>query len=841
MVAGSRVRGSRVQRASCLTLQCRLVSLLGQDVRSGWTALRRAPAFTVTAIATLALAIGATTSALASVYGVLLRPLPYAAPERLVRVWEERPGGVSPAGNRWLSRGAYAVWQTQSRTLDALGGYALVESHVRLGAEPVKVLGARISPAVLGTLGIAPQKGRLLTEDDDRAGAAPVVIVSDRLARERSGSPAGAAGSALVIDGIAHTIVGVMPPAFAFPEPGVRFWIPYAIPRSPPAESGPFAFTALARLKPGVTVAQAEAEGTGAARAAPPHALTGFFFGTAAAAPIVHVRPLAEDMTMGARPALSMAGAAAALVLLIACANVASLLLSRGVARQRELAIRAALGGSRMRLLRHLLTESALIAISGSAFGLILAAFLMRSLRIASPPSVPRVEDLGFDGSFVVIWIVTTLIAALATGIAPAIRAARVEMADALRGSDRSAAEAHRGARARRVRDALLVLEAAFAVILIVGATLLARSFVRLMAVDPGYTVDGVLIATMELPREAPETRIDGLIDGALERLRATPGVIAAGAGAMIPLMRQTAMISFAVPASAAGGKATTGRGLVYWVTPGYAEALGLRLREGRFFEAGDRRSGTLRTIVNEEFVRQHLASAPAAGLMLPGLVQAEGRLTAEIIGVVGDVLKDGHDRQPQPALYLIHGAHGIRIPERVQLVVRTAGDPAAFAPDVRALLRATDQEAVIAKVEPLVVSVAASLGARRLAALVMAGFATLAMALAGIGLFGALSYSVAQRRRELAIRAALGARRADIVRLVLREGLLVTLPGIVLGVAGAAAFSRLMQQLLFGVTPNDPITYAVASLALMMVSLSATVPPAFRAAAADPASTLQA
>jgi predicted permease len=390
------------------------------------------------------------------------------------------------------------------------------------------------------------------------------------------------------------------------------------------------------------------------------------------------------------------------------------------------------------------------------------------------------------------------------------------------------------------VRDTLLVLETAFAVILIAGATLLARSFVRLMAVDPGYTVDGVLIATVELPRESPEARIDGLIDGALGRLRATPGVIAAGAGAMIPLMRQTAMISFAVPASAAGGKATNGRALVYWVTPGYAEALGLRLREGRFFEAGDRRSGTLRTIVNEEFVRQHLASAPAAGLLLPGLVQAEGRLTAEIIGVVGDVLKDGHDRQPQPALYFVHGAHGIRIPERVQLVIRTAGDPAAFAPDVRALLRATDHDAVIAKVEPLGASVAASVGARRLAALVMAGFASLAMALAGIGLFGALSYSVAQRRRELAIRAALGARRADIVRLVLREGLLVTLPGIVLGVAGAAAFTRLMQQLLFGVTPNDPITYAAASLALMAISLLATVPPAFRAAAADPASTLQ-
>ena len=816
----------------------RLVSPLAQDVRSAWTAMRRSPGFTITALVTLALGVGATTAALAVVHGVLLLPLPYAAPGQLVRIWEERPPGVSPAGNRWLSRGAYVAWQPQSRTLDALGGYGLIESHVRLGAAPAKVAGARVSALVLGTLGVAPASGRLFTEDDDRAGAAPVVIISDRLARERSGSSADAPGAALVIDGIAHTIVGVMPASFAFPEPGVRFWVPYAIPRSA-GEAGPFVFTALGRLKPGASAAQAEAEGTAAARAAPADNLTDFFFGNGGS-PVVHVRPLVEDMTVPARPALSMVAAAAALVLIIACANVASLVLSRGVARQRELAIRAALGGSRARLLRHLLAESALMAVGGSVLGLLLAALLVRSLGVAAPAWLPRVEDLAFDGPALVIWMITTLVAATATAIAPVIRFGRVDMADALRGADRSAAEAHRGARARRLRDTLLVLEAAFAVILIAGATLLARSFVRLMAVDPGYTADGVLIATVELPREAPEARIDALIDGALGGLRVMPGVIAAGAGAMIPLMRQTAMISFAVPASAAGGKPTTGRALVYWVTPGYAEALRLRLREGRFFEAGDRRAGTLRTVVNEEFVRQHLASPRAAGLMLPNLVQAEGKLTAEIIGVVGDVLKDGHDRQPQPALFLVHGAHGIRIPERVHLVIRTAGDPAAFAPDVRALLRATDRDAVIAKMEPLAATVAASVGARRLAALVMSGFAMLAMALAGIGLFGALSYSVAQRRRELAIRAALGARRGHIVGLVLREGLLVTVPGMVVGVAGAAAFTRLMQQLLFGVTPNDPMTYAVAALALTIVSLAAIVPPAFRAAAADPASTLQ-
>ena len=817
----------------------RLMGTLSQDLRSACAAMRRAPGFTMTAVAALALGVGATTAVLAVVHGVLLRPLPYVAPERLVRIWEEHPGGVTAAGNRWLSRGAYTVWQAQARTLDALGGYGLVESHVVLGGESVKVSGARVSAGVLGTLGVRPARGRLLASGDDRQGAAPVVVVSDALARERSGSPAAALGEALVIDAVAHTIVGVMPAAFAFPEPGVRFWVPYAIPLSAAAETGPIVFTALGRLKPGVTAAQAEAEGTAAARAAPPHNLAGFFFGKGGA-PVVHARPLAADMTVAVRPALSLVAAAAALVLLIACANVASLLLSRSAARQRELAIRAAMGGTRARLVRQVFTESALLAVAGSALGLSLAALLIRLLRVASPPWLPRMDDIAFDGPLAIIWIATTVIAALSTGVAPALRAGRVEPGDTLRGADRSAADGYRGVPARRLRDTLLVLEAAFAVILIVGASLLSRSFVRLLAVDPGYTPEHVLIATVELPRDAAETRIDTLIDTALARLRAMPGVITAGAGAMIPLTRQTAMISFSVPEAAAGGKPTYGRALVYWITPGYAEALGLRLRQGRFFTPHDRRAGTVRTIVNEEFVRRHLASAQAAGLMLPDLVQAEGKATAEIVGVVGDVLKDGHDRQPQPALYFVHGAHGVRIPARVHLVIRTAGDPASSAPDVRALLRAIDRTAVIAGVEPLGVSVAASLSARRLAALIMAAFAATAIALAGIGLFGALSYSVAQRRRELAIRAALGARRADIVALVLREGLLVTLPGILLGVAGAGILSRLMQQLLFGVTTHDPIAYISAALGLGLVSLGACLLPALRAARTDPATTLQ-
>ena len=563
---------------------------LRQDLRAAFVAMRRAPGFAATALITIGLGIGSTTAVFSIVHGVLLAPLPYAAPDRLVRLWEERPGGVSPAGNRWLSRSTYAVWREHGTTLEALGGYALHDYRLDFGADGVKVSGALVSPAVFKTLGVAPALGRFPTEDEDRDDAAAVVVVSDSVWRERYGSRPDVVGASLAIDGRAHTIVGVAPAAFAFPDPHVRIWLPFVIPRSAAAPSGAIVFTALARLKPGVTPAQAEAEGTAAARAAPAHQLTELFFGKGGPV-VVHARPLVDDITAPARPALSILAVAVALVLLIACANVTSLLLSRGVTRQRELAIRAAVGGSRARIVRQLFTESAVFSIVGSALGLVLAWWTVRLLPAFAPATLPRLEAVTLDGSVVLFWLLTTVLAALAAGLAPAARGARVDLADALRSADRSSGTGFRGVHAGHLRDGLLVVEAAFAVILIVGASLLARSFVRLMAVDNGYTAAGVLIASVELPRDATDARTDQFIERSLARLRAMRGVSSAGAGAMIPLMRLSAVEPFTLPASLSGGKPTQGRALVYWITPGYAEALGLRLQEGRFFVESDAQS----------------------------------------------------------------------------------------------------------------------------------------------------------------------------------------------------------------------------------------------------------
>jgi len=817
------------------------MDVLRHDLRAGFAAMRRAPIASLAAVVTIALGIGSTLAVFATVYGVLLRPLPYAAPDRLVRLWEERPGGVSPAGNRWLSRGTYVGWRDHSRTLDAVGGYGLADVQLTFGADRVSVPGARISADVLSTLGVPPLVGRLLTEEDDRDGAAAVVVLSHALWRERFATDAAVIGRPLTVDGTPRTIVGVMPPAFAFPDRSVGLWLPYQIPQSTAASTGAVVFTALGRLKPGVTPAQVEAEGTAAARGAPFHRMTEFFFGKGGA-PIVHARPLADDLTLAVRPALAILAIAVALVLLIACVNVAGLMLSQGVARQREFAIRTAVGGGRGRLLRQVVTESALVAGAGSILGLIAATGLLTLARLVAPPTLPRLGDIAVDGPVLGLWAASSVLALLACALGPAVRIARADPSDALRGADRSAATGFRGASARRLRDGLLVVEASLAIVLIVGASLLVRSFSRLVSVDAGYAPASVLIASVELPEGTDDARRDRVIAQTLERLRRLPGVAAAGAGTMIPLMKQTAMASVSVPAAVAGGKPTQGRARVYTVTAGYAEALGLRRVDGRFLVDADRRPDALATVVNEEFVRQHVATSSVVGVRLPGLLRGETGpdVPAEIVGVVGNVLKDGNDKPPQPELYFLHGAPGQHISSGVRLVVRATGDPSAVAPAVRALLREVEPGLAVGRIEPLEISVAASMDGPRFATGVMGVFASVAMLLAGIGLYAALAYSVAQRDRELGIRSALGAQRRDLVGLVLGEGLLVTVPGIVLGVLGAAGFTRLMQDLLFGVTPLDPIAFATAPLVLLATSIAACLAPALRAASADPTVALR-
>ena len=806
-----------------------------RDLRYAIVTMRRDVGFAAAALITLALGIGATTAVFSIVYGVLLRPLPYPSGDRLVRLWEEHPGGVSPAGNRWLSNQTYFAWIAQPRTLDGIGAYATYDYTVTFGDEASRVAGASVSPSVFTLLDVTPALGRFFTRGESEAGASPVVVLSDRLWRGRFGADPAVVGRLLIIDERPHAIVGVGLPGLRFPDPRVQFWIPNAI--APLAADATRPFTALGRLRTGVTPAQAEAEGTAIARAvARPVASTQLFFGKGGP-PVVHARPLADDMTAGVRPALLVMAVAVTLILLMSCANVANLFLSRGIARQRELAIRAAIGGSRGRLIRQLFTESLLLSGAGGVLGVLVGVALMRVVPSLAPARFPRLDDLGVDARLLAIAAAASIFTAVASGLAPAVRGSRFDLAATMRRS--SGATASGDPRALGWRRSALAAEAAFTVILLVSAGLLARSFVSLLHVDAGYRADHVAALRVEFPDSAPPGRTAALIDHLLTRLRATPGVTAAGAGNMMPLVGMTAITMFPVP-PLPGGTPVTARSATYVVTPGYAEALGLRLREGRFFTDADVRPGTRKMIVNEEFARQYLAGA-AVGRRLTDLYRDEPNLTTEIIGVVGDVLKDGNDRAAQPEIYFVHGSPTRRIDSAVNVVVRTTGDPAALGPALRNMVREADRLAIVEQVVPLADLVARSVDQPRFSMMVLATFATLALALASVGLYGVVSYSVAQRRRELGIRAAIGASRVDLIRLVLGEGLGVTVAGIGIGLCLSIWLTRFMGALLFGVAPLDGVTFAVAPLALIAVAMAACARPALRAAATDPALALRA
>jgi putative ABC transport system permease protein len=682
-----------------------------------------------------------------------------------------------------------------------------------------------------------PAFGRFFARDEDRSGADRVVVLSHDFWRDHFASDRGIVGRTLFLDGDVHTIVGVARPGFTFPDPRVCFWVPYAI-RPTGEQTRTVVFTALARLKPGMAVAHAEAEGTAAARRVVRHPLADFFFGKGGPV-VVHVRHLAADMTTAVRPALTVLAGAVGFVLLISCANVSNLMLARGVSRRRELAVRAALGGSRSRIVRQLLTESFVLASAGGLLGLWVAWCLVRLTPLLAPPSLPRLDEVHLNGEVVGFCVLATIAAALASGVAPALRAASSTQYDDLREADGSRTTSS-GSHARRLTRGLLLAEAAFATILVVGAGLLTHSLVRLMTVDNGYVADRVLTAAVELPAGAGVERMEPFVDAILARLRTMPGVVSAGGGNMIPLMRRSAVAPFTLPPGIAGNKPASGRALMYTVTPGYAETLGIRLREGRFFDDRDGRDGQRVVIVNEAFVRQHISVTPVVGLRLPHLFSDPQSPETQIVGVVGDVLKDGNDREPQPEVYVPHRVRSQAIVGQVQLVVRVDGDPTAFGPDLRRLARALEPGAAIDRVEPLTAALAASLDQPRFAATVLSSFAILAVIMAVVGLHGVLSFTVSQKRRELGVRAALGARRSDLISIVLREGLLVTLVGVTGGLIAAAGLAQFAKRLLFGIETTDVAAFTIGPCLLVMMAVAACVRPAMHAASADPASVLR-
>jgi putative ABC transport system permease protein len=803
------------------------------DIRLALRTLAGHKAFFAAAVTTLALGIGTTTAMFSVAYGVLLRPLPYAEAERLVHLSERHPGAVaiSTSVEPSLSNLTYYGWNGQGRTIGPIGTYGRRARTVGMD-EPTRIPGASASPALFDVLRVSPALGRFFTDDDVRVGAAPVVILSDSLWRERFGASPDAIDKTILIDYTPHRIVGIAPPGFAFPDGTVRYWTP-GVPRAPGAPGGNVQISptsAIARLLPGASAAQAAAEGTAIARSQPRPPFADMIWGKGG--PVeVQVRTMADKLTAPVRPVLLLFLAGAVCLLLIACANVVNLLLSRGAARERELAVMLALGASRSRVTRQLLIESLIIALAGGAIGVPLAMAIVRALPAFAPVDFPRLGEIRLDWTTAAFASVVSLLSGLAAGSMPALRSGRQNLLRGLRGT--ATTPARHTAKARRT---LLVAEASLAMLLLVVATLVGRSFGRLLDVDPGYDPARVLTARVFLPWAALRPgEADQFAEALLVRLRAVPSVQAAGGGWMTPFGGSTSANTFTI--AVPGREAVSARSLVNVVTPGYAEALRLRLRAGRLLTDADRSAPTQSLVVNQEFVRTFLAGVEPVGFNV-GVILSRG-VTAEVVGVVNNVLKDGLQSAPAPEVYVV-AAHRYTIGGEIKLVVRTDTDPIHLAGTVRQLVRDLRSDAAVDNVLPLTSQLSDSVRTERLAASTLGSFATIATLLAALGLYGVVSYSVSTRQREIGIRAALGASRRDVVALVVRDGMGVAGIGLTLGLIGGAVAARVLQSQIAGIQPADGVAFVIAPAVLTAVTFTACLLPARRAVRMDPAAALR-
>ena len=813
------------------------MKIVPTDLRRVARSLYRESRLVLAVLLTFALGIGVTTSVLSVVHAILFRPLPYPQPHRIVRVFEEYRGTPVPLTRAVISNATYCAWLDRGpRALDALAVYSQSEEVVRFAEGPERVRVATVTSQLLPILGGRPAVGRLLSHSESST-----VVLSDATWRTRFRADVRVIGAPLEIGGRTHTVVGVLQPGFTFPDSETGLWVALDVPR--PLRNGQHpdvrVYSGLGRLRAGHSVADAASEGTVVARDAAPSSLAARVLFGPAGAPRVGVRTLAEEMTGAVRPALIALTGSVLLILLAACATVANLLLSRSLGRRRELAIRASLGATRSQIGRLLLGEAAALASIGGLLGLGLAWTLVRLVPAVVPADFPRLHEVKMDATALVIATAVSCASALIAGFAPSVWGGQPAPWEALKSGRGAPAASGRLATGARLRDVLVATQAAVAVVLVVLASLLARSFVNLLRVDAGYTAAGVLIAGLDVPSEAvPQYRYHQAVQLVLERLRATPGVVAAGAGTGIPLGGGFILAGFPVvtipirPHS----PAMTAAARTFVVSAGYAEALGLRLRRGRAFSSSNHGNAVQELIVNEEFARLYLKEDPVGVRIRWGDPPMPS--VAEVVGVVGNILEDGNDRLPQPAVFQrMSPWHDLWSP--LQLVVRTAGTPAAFAPQLRAIVRELAPEVAV-ETSLLSQRVSASVSHPRFRTIVLVMFAALALALTVVGVYGVQSVSVARRSPEWALRAAMGATPKDLAGVVLREGLAVALAGVGLGLVATAGLVRLAEGLLFGISRFDVLTFLGAPTLVILIAVAGCLLPAARAAAADPAAVLR-
>jgi putative ABC transport system permease protein len=820
------------------------VGAIVQDTRYAWRLLRRQPAYAALVIATMALGIAATTVLGSVTYAVLLKPLPWADAPRLVRLYETRQGSTRRF-RPMMTNGTYRAWRDSASTLGAIGAWSIEHVTIAGDGSPERITIADVTPGLLPMVGGAPAVGRSFGTGEDEPGRPPIVILSHGFWQQRYGGRADVVGQRLRLDTTTYTIVGVMPASFMFPDRETRAWVPFYIePVTTPGRGG-FSislFQAIGRLRAGATPQQAAAEGTARGRAVPdPGVVTMAVFGSNGPVEVTAL-PLLQALTGDVKPAILILFAAVVLLLVTATANVASLQLARATARRREMAIRSALGAARGRLVRQALVENILLGLLGGVAGLVLAAAMHRALPSILPADFPRLHDLAFDLRIQAFAIAVSVAAGLGCGLLPALHIARHDVVPAL--VEDSLAPVGGGWRSRTARARTLIMtgQVAIASVLLVGALLLVRSFVGLMHADVGFDTANVLTARVVMAdgEYSPERRL-AILQQIAQRLTSTPGVTAAAFASVIPFTGGETLSSF--PVKKRDGSSVQVQAGARQVSPGYFAALGQKVLGGREFTTADTRTSQPVVIVNQEFSRKYL-DGKALGWTLPGNIAPKdlpaGTVVGRpIVGVVEDSVRHDVTDTPQPEVYYAAAQQPI-LSSDLNLIVRTSGNPRAIVPALRAIVQSAAPSAPLESVMTLRDRVAGSLSRPRLYAVLLGTFALFAVAIAGVGLFGVLSYTVAQRSREIGVRTAMGAQVRDIMMLVMGQSMAIAGAGIVLGLVASFWLSRALQRFLYGVTSHDALSFAAVAAVLLAVSAIASIVPARRAARVDPVKALR-
>lgn len=792
-----------------------------QDLRFGFRSLIKNPGFAIVAIITLGLGIGANTAIFSVVNGVLLRPLPFHKPDQLMMVHVSR--AQAPSEKAPLCQSDFLDWKSQNQIFENIAAYSTSRFNFSGGESPEQIPGALVTADFFNTLGVQPVLGRAFLPDEDQANGGQTIVISDRFWRQSFGANPGIIDQQINLNGKAFTIIGIMPAGFSFPEKDVELW---AAEKLAPTRRGPYYMRGLARLRPDATLEQAKVE-----------------MGAIGQRVQAQINSKDKDVTWTAtslteatvgdiRVTLLVLLGSVLFVLLIASANVANLLLARATAREKEMSVRLALGASRARLLRQMLTESLLLALCGGTVGLFLAIWGIDLLLAISPSNIPRLQEITIDGRVLGFTLLISAVSGLVFGLAPALQSSRLNLNESLKEGGRSNTES---IGRRQMRNTLIIAEIALSLMLLIGAGLMMKSFIKLQSVSPGFKPEQILTMNLSLPRTKYDKseKVIAFYQQLINRVKTVPGVEDAGLTISLPPNKLALSDSFSIEGKTVAPGSSDPIVPLLFISPDYFNVLGVPLLDGRPFNDADKAETPPVVIINKTLADHYFPNENPVGKRFKvGGGEKNSNPWMEIVGVVGDVKYTGLDAKPESTYYVPIAQTGWR---SAYLAVRTSSNPMALAPALRQEIRELDKDLPVTNVATMEQLLAESVAQPRFRTLLLGIFAVVALILASIGIYGVISYTVTRRTYEMGIRLALGAQTSEILKLIIRQGMTLAVIGVTIGIAAALILTRVMESLLYEVSVTDAATFAGVAGLLGLVALLACYIPARRATKVDP------